>query len=266
MMMNPAPIRILLVEDEAILAMELSETLEMEGYIIAGTANNGRQALATFQRESVDLLICDINIKGDWDGIETVRRIIAIRAIPVIYLTALSDQDTIERAKRTYPAAYIPKPYNLNSLRLSIEMAINNFALRNSPAQHIASPAEALPDRISENREGPTRDSILLVDDYIFVKNNYRFVKIILRNILFLEADNNYTVIQTNQQKLAIRQSLSAILERLNMPRLIRTHRSYAVNLDRVESFNDYEIKVGEHDIPLGRNYKDEFLRQFDFR
>ena len=257
-------IRILLVEDEAILAMELSETLENEGYEVVGTANNGSHALEIFQNEPIDLLICDINIKGDWDGIETVQRLIAVRAVPVIYMTALSDRETIERAKSTYPAAYIPKPYNLMSLRISIEMAINNFALRNhasAPETWVPGPGPTL-----ESRENPTRDSILRVNDYIFVKSNYRFIKIILSDILYLEADNNHTVIQASTQKLAIRQSLSAILERLAMPRLVRTHRSFAVNLDRVDSFNEYEVRVGEFDIPLGRNYKESFLHHFDFR
>jgi two-component system, response regulator PdtaR len=257
-------IRILLVEDEAILAMEMSETLENEGYEVVGTANNGRLALEIFHQEPVDLLICDINIKGDWDGIETVQRLIAVRAIPVIYMTALSDRDTIERAKSTYPAAYIPKPYNLTSLRISIEMAINNFALRSLSSTTETVDYSRGPTLAS--RENPTRDSILRVDDHIFVKSNYRFIKITLSDILYMEADNNHTVIQASQQKLAIRQSLSAILERLAMPRLVRTHRSFAVNLDRVDSFNDYEVRVGEFDIPLGRNYKEAFLRYFDFR
>ncbi len=257
-------IRILLVEDEAILVMEMSETLENEGYDVVGTANNGRHALEIFHQENVDLLICDINIKGDWDGIETVQRLIAVRPVPVIYMTALSDRETIERAKSTYPAAYIPKPYNLASLRISIEMAINNFALRS----HSSAPDVWEPGRgpTLESRENPTRDSILRVDDHIFVKSNYRFVKITLSDILYMEADNNHTVIQASQQKLAIRQPLSAILDRLAMPRLVRTHRSFAVNLDRVDSFNDYEVRVGEFDIPLGRNYKESFLRYFDFR
>lgn len=260
-------ISILLVEDEAILAMEMSETLEMDGYNVVDTAPNGRRALEIFQHEQIDLLICDINIRGDWDGIETVQRIIAVRPVPVIYLTALSDKDTIERAKQTFPAAYIPKPYNLTSLRISIEMALNNFALRSSPmAQLVSDDHEESLTLFTDNRENPSRDSILKVDDHIFVKSNYRFIKITLSEIQYMEADNNHTVILTKDQKLAIRQSLSAILERLAVPRLIRTHRSYAVNLDRVDSFNDYEIRVGKYDIPLGRNYKEAFLRHFDFR
>ncbi len=255
-------IRILLVEDEAILAMEMSETLEMEGYDVVGTAADGRRALEIFQREAIDLLLCDINIKGDWDGIETVQHLMAVRAIPVIYLTALSDAETIERAKRTYPAAYIPKPYSLVSLRISIDMAINNFALRagSSPGES----SEVVREETAP--ESPSRDSILQVNDAIFVKNNYRFVKIKLSDILFMEAENSYTTIQTVEQKIALRMPLSTILERLAMPRLVRSHRSYAVNLDRVDSFNDYEMSIGEREVPLGRNYKEDFLRHFNFR
>ncbi|NJB87478.1 DNA-binding LytR/AlgR family response regulator [Lewinella marina] len=255
-------INILLVEDEAVLAMEMEETLESEGYTVVGTAASGEKALELFRESSVDLLLCDISIQGPWDGIETVQRLMAIRPVPVIYLTALADHETIQRAKATYPAAYISKPYNLTSLRIAIELAINNFALRKgelTPGTDTPGVAEA------ESNPVPSRDSILKVEDHIFVKNNYRFVKISLADILYLEADNNYTVINTAAQKLAIRQPLKAILDRLAVPRLVRTHRSFAVNLDQVESFTETEVQVGPRDIPLGRNYKQAFLDYFNF-
>ena len=82
--MNPDKrIKILIVEDEPILAMELTDCLEEEGYDIVGTANNGRKALDLFMRQSVDLLLCDIKIKGDWDGIQTVHHLTAERPVPV---------------------------------------------------------------------------------------------------------------------------------------------------------------------------------------
>ena len=95
--------RILLIEDEFILASELAETLELEGYEVVLTADNGQEALDFYQENEVDLVLCDINIKGDWDGIETVIRLIAIKQVPIIYLTAFTDRHTIERAKLTFP-------------------------------------------------------------------------------------------------------------------------------------------------------------------
>ena len=121
-------IHILIVEDENILAMELSDCLENEGYYVVGIANNGRKALDQFCHQRVDLLLCDIVIRGDWDGIETADRLTAEHPVPIIYLTALSDTQTLERAKRTHPAAFLTKPYQVVSLRTAIELAISNFS------------------------------------------------------------------------------------------------------------------------------------------
>jgi two-component system, response regulator PdtaR len=105
--------RILLIEDEFILASELSDTLETEGYDVSFVADNGREALDFYQNNEVDLVLCDINIFGDWDGIQTVEQLIAVKHIPIIYLTALCDIHTLERAKRPSPQPIFPSPITL---------------------------------------------------------------------------------------------------------------------------------------------------------
>jgi DNA-binding LytR/AlgR family response regulator len=248
-------IHILIVEDEGILAMELSDSLENDGYFVVGIANNGRKALDLFQRQRVDLLLCDITIKGDWDGIETVRRLTLERPIPVIYLTALTDRETLERAKQTYPAAYVNKPYQLASLRTAIELAIHNFTQRSKPV-----PASAVPTE----RGTRDRETILQINDHLFVKQNYQFVKINVGDLLYLEADNVYTTLVTTNRKYVIRLTLSGILERMNLPSLVRIHRSYAVNIHKVDSFNDAELNIGTQSLPLSRSYKEDFLQRFN--
>lgn len=253
-------IKILIVEDEPILAMELSDRLEEEGYDVVGTANNGRKALDLFKRQPVDLLLCDITLKGDWDGIQTVHQLTAERPVPVIYLTALTDRETLERAKQTYPAAYVTKPYQLHSLRTAIELAIHNFALRASSistSQPVPPPAE---------KDALGRETILHMDDYLFVKQNYQFVKVNLTDVLYLEADNIYTTLVTTGRKFVLRLTLSGILERINQPQLVRIHRSYAINIYKVDSFNETEVSIGAQLIPVGRGFKDVFLRHFRHR
>src|SRR4051794_4649457 len=105
-----AAITILIVEDEAVLAMDLTDLLEEEGYTVVGTANNGLRALRLHEQLRIDLALCDISIKGDWDGIQTVEHLLAHRPIPIIFLTALTDKATQERAMNTRPAAYLIKP------------------------------------------------------------------------------------------------------------------------------------------------------------
>ncbi len=152
--------KILVVEDEFILATDLSDTLESEGYEVVHVADNGQDALDFYGENEVDLVLCDINIKGDWDGIETVERLIAVKAVPIIYLTALSDKETLERAKKTFPAAYIPKPYDIMSLRMAIEMAINNFAMKVQPLKILR----------DEKMENISKETILQVNNYMFNK------------------------------------------------------------------------------------------------
>ena len=248
--------KILIIEDEFILASELAETLESEGYDVVLTVDNGQEALDFYQENEVDLVLCDINIKGDWDGIETVKRLISIKQVPIIYLTAFTDKDTLERAKQTFPAAYIPKPYHITNLRMAIELAINNFAVKIQPLKILR----------DEKPENVQKEMFLQVNDDIFIKQNYQFVKFSLNEILYLEADNIYTNINTSQKKYVIRQSIGNIHERLPMKSLIRVHRSFVVNINKIDSFNEYEVIIQGHVIPISRTYKEEFMKHFMFR
>jgi two-component system, response regulator PdtaR len=248
---------ILLVEDEFILAEDLSSTLETEGYEVAFIADNGKDALRFYTENDIDLVLCDINIKGDWDGIETVEQLIKVKACPIIYLTALTDVETIERAKQTFPAAYIPKPYHITNLRMAIEMAINNFAVQvNKTEIRIG-----VNDCNSQNKE-----QILQVNDDIFIKQNYQFVKFPLGDIMYLEADNTHTNIYTSSKKYVIRQTITNILERFSLKNLVQIHRSYVVNINKIESFNEHEVTINNTPIPISRSHKDLFMRQFLFR
>lgn len=259
--MNEDTITILVVEDEAVLAMDLSDLLEEEGYYVIGTANNGRKALSLFEQNRVDLILCDINIKGDWDGIETIQQLRAVRPVATIYLTALTDKQTLDRALETHPAAYLIKPVNLPGLRAAVELALRQFVRQAEPD------APAVPTTTNALlREGSGGETILQIDDYVFIKHNYQFVKVRLDDIDWLEADSAHTTIVTATHRYTLRLTLGNLLERLNYRRLIRIHRSFAVNLNRVGTFNEHEVTVRTQTIPLGRSYKAEFLRHFQLR
>jgi two-component system, response regulator PdtaR len=249
-------VNILVVEDEAIVAMALADKLEAEGYSVIGIANNGLKAVELFEQNQVDLLLCDINIKGDWDGIQTVTKIIAIRPIPVIYLTAFSDVETVERAKKTFPAAYVTKPYNIINLRIAIEMAIHNFVERINPEKK---PTISVNFQEKEN----SKEGILQIDNHVFIKQGYQFVKVALNDILILEADDIYTTFITTEKKYAFRMSLTNVLEKLKFSRMSRVHRSFAVNTNHISSFNDFELVIGNNTVPIGKSYKADFMRIF---
>lgn len=249
-MNHTARINILLIEDEPILAMDLADRLENEGYCVVGIANNGQKALELYQKNSVDLVLCDIIVKGEWDGITTVQHLLAERPVPVIYLTAMTDHDTLERAKHTYPAAYLHKPVQLPSLRTAIELAIHNRSERTVAP-------------VPSEREVAGRETLLQINNYLYIKQNYQFIRIDLQDILYLEADNTYTKLITQGRKYMLRLTLSSILDRISLPWLVRIHRSYAININSVESFNDAEVNIGSQLLPLSRSCKDDFMRHF---
>ncbi|NEU69993.1 response regulator transcription factor [Spirosoma agri] len=254
------PFSVLIVEDEAILALELSIRLEAEGYLVAGTATTGRQALALFMQPQfpIDVILCDINLRGDWNGIDTARQLNNQRAVPIIYLSALTDQATIEQAKQTHPAAYLTKPVTTDSLRIAIEIALSNFYPALPAGQAVdQQPPVTLP---LSARDG---EMILQVDDYIFLKQNYQFIRLRQEDVLYVEADDKYTTVVTRTRKFVLRLSLGVLLQRLSNMKLVRVHRSFAVNLPNVEAFSDNEVQVSGQNIPLGRVYKEEFLQNF---
>lgn len=257
-------VNILIVEDESIVALDLASGLEHDGYNIAGIADNAEEAQQLFNENEIDIILMDVNIIGEKDGIDTAIGILKQKAVPIIYLTAFTDAHTIERIKQTHPAAFLSKPYNLTNVRIAIDLAVNNFAV--SREQQFTGKIIPLDKDGSRSTGSPEKEMILRMDDHIFVKHNYAFVKLKLSELLYIETDNNYTSIITADKKFLLRLSLSQLLEKINYKALVRIHRSYAVNINAIQSFNEQVVEVNQQHLPIGRNYKEEFMKQFDFR
>lgn len=117
--------RIMIVEDEVVVAMELRETLRTLGYHVAGIEGQGEGVVEKVNDMGPDLILMDIQLAGKVDGIEAVRRINERREIPVVYLTAHSDEMTLHRAKRSAPYGYLLKPFSTADLRAAIEVALH---------------------------------------------------------------------------------------------------------------------------------------------
>jgi two-component system, response regulator PdtaR len=117
---------ILIVEDEIIVAADLKGRLENLGYNIVGISSTGNDAIKKTGETNPDLVLMDIMIKGDMDGIETAQKIRDLYDVPVIYLTAYFDDEILNRAKITEPFGYILKPFEDMRIQSAIEMAVYN--------------------------------------------------------------------------------------------------------------------------------------------
>jgi PAS domain S-box-containing protein len=123
---------ILVVEDEVIVAENIRSKLEKLGYLVPETVSSGEQAIECLQELQVDLVLMDIELAGDMDGIETAEYIQNQYNLPIIYLTAYADEETLHRARTTEPFSYLLKPFQTRELRSNIEMALYKHRMERS--------------------------------------------------------------------------------------------------------------------------------------
>jgi AmiR/NasT family two-component response regulator len=116
--------RILIVEDDSIIALTIEGRLKDFGYRVVGRAATGADAIKKALDLNPDLVLMDIHLKGPIDGIETAETIYGIHNIPVVYLTAFSDEATLERAQKTSPFGYIVKPFSDSTLKTTLRLAM----------------------------------------------------------------------------------------------------------------------------------------------
>ena len=116
--------KILIVEDEGIVALDLANRLRRMGYSVLATVASGELAIEKATEVCPDLVLMDIRLRGNMDGIESAEAIRTRFDIPVVYLTTLADDDTMRRAEMTHPAGYITKPFEDEELRVTIDAAL----------------------------------------------------------------------------------------------------------------------------------------------
>jgi CheY-like chemotaxis protein len=129
--------KILVVEDQNIVALNIRNKLINLGYTVPGTASTGEEAIQKAKFTNADLVLMDIMLKGEKDGIEAAREIKKQLKIPVLYLTAYTDDETLARAKTTEPAGYISKPFKEEDLNISIAMALHKSKIERKENDNI---------------------------------------------------------------------------------------------------------------------------------
>jgi|TARA_R100000479_G_scaffold33554_3_gene14119 DNA-binding NarL/FixJ family response regulator len=122
---------ILLIEDEFIIAKDIKLLLEKDTSIQVKTARNYEEAYIHFKANDIDIIICDINLNEDKDGIDIITEFKQIKTVPVVYLTAYDSPDILKRAKETMPFAYLLKPFNETQLKVTIDLAHLNYQKEN---------------------------------------------------------------------------------------------------------------------------------------
>ena len=245
---------IMIVEDEGLVAKDLEARLQQAGYNVAGIADNFDDAMDLFKKKLPDLVLLDITIKGEKDGIDIAEEINKISPTPFIFITAHTDADTLEKAKNTFPASFLIKPFTTSHVLISIELALHNFAYKKTVSN--SDPFGVI----------DAEDDIYLKQDYIFIKDGHRFIKLNQSDVLYMESEDNYVRIFLNAKSYLVRCTLKKAIEKMKRKNYVRVHRSYCVNLNHIDSFTENEIMIKQVPIPIGRNYKEDFIKMFELK
>lgn len=211
---------ILIVEDEVLIASAIRNNIIQNGYECAGIAIDAEQTLETIKTTTVDLLLIDVNISGELNGIELAHIINRDYQLPFIFITSYRDETTLDEILKTNPVAYLGKPIDQHSLSTNLKIFFNknesgNFTFQAGSTTH----------------------------------------KIDLEELRYIKVDHVYLELYYEEQKEVIRASLNKLLEQLPSDNIIRINRSLAVNQKFITKIARRKLYMGELQFPISPLY-----------
>lgn len=215
-------LKIYIVEDDPIIAITIETALKKQGFIICGNADNFEEAIAEIKQNNPDLVLVDIQLDGEKDGVDLAEYLDKLEK-PYLYLTSQTDPHTIKRVKQTRPLGYIVKPFTENGLRSNIEIAWNNY--------------------INE-------------EEYLSFSANNEHYKIKQSQILYLKAFDNYCYVITLERDYLVPKTLKFLAAQLNAEKFTKSHRSYFVNILKIDSLRTDSLLISNLEIPVSNSKK----------
>lgn len=214
--------KILIVEDEVLIANFIEKMLQKEGFSNLETANDIQTAETKFETFRPDIVLLDINLEGPNTGIDLAGR--KNEEAKIIYLTAQNDSETIKKAIATNPETYLTKPIKKTDVLAAIQLA-----------------------------------SFKNVKKYVVIKDGYDEVKLFHDDIIYIKSDNIYIDVITTSKKYTVRNSLDNFLKELNNDIFCKAHRSFIINKKRVTKKTTNAVFLSDIEIPISRNFDVKF-------
>lgn len=213
--------KILVVDDEVVIAEHLKVILNSLDFNNIELVHDKESAFESIELFTPDIILLDIRMESELDGIEIAEFINSNYKMPFIFITAHSDSEILSKALITSPAAYITKPFKKTDIFAAI-----NIAIKNSP---------------------PSKN------EFLSFKDGYEDVKLNVHSILYVESEGNYIDINCIDKKYTIRNSLEWFIENVPNKHFIRIHRSYVVNLNEIKKTTSKVVIIGNITIPVSR-------------
>lgn len=223
--------KIVIVEDEVLIAEHLKSILVSFGYTQVWLVHSLKNVLEAFEKIKPDLVLLDIRIESETEGLNLGKKLNDEFKTPFIYITAFSEKSILGKALNTFPASIITKPFKQADIFSAVNLVFINQNSKKS---------------------------------YINFKNGTEFIKLNVNDILFVERNGNYINIQCLGKHFLLRNSLEWIVEKLPKDVFFRIHRSYLVNLRKITKHTSECIYINQIEIPISRNIKKDFFEKMD--
>lgn len=255
-------VKVMIVEDELIIAESLKVMLEGMGYEVPAIFTSGKKTLDVFMPGFADIIIMDIHLAGNTNGIDTSIEIRKISTAPIIYITDSKDEYLRKKAiYETNTVQFLTKPFTRLDISIAIDLAIKAIKGQNL---------------ISEQ----ANSSSYLINEFIFVRDVQGFKKILISDIIFVKAEGSYCNLfykinsahgekkkdAKRDDSILFSENLSFLEEKLSFAKqLVRVHRSYLININSVNKIHENRLWVEDNEIPIGKTYKNEIRDRFRF-
>ncbi|MBL4643643.1 MAG: response regulator [Flavobacteriaceae bacterium] len=229
-------IQIYIVEDVAISRMSLETMLTENKYEVSGSAATAETAWEEMQHTPTDLILLDINLAGEKNGVWLAQQVRKHLNIPIVYLTAFGDQQTLKEVIETKPNGYLMKPYQEPTLLTTINIAFTNF---------LENPNKVI---VSETEE--------MCNDFVFIKDKHMKIKIDVNDIYYVKSEGNYLEIILKDKRHVIRNKLLAFKQELPSGLFFQSHQRYLINIAKIVVLKKDVVILQNQEIPLSLKYK----------
>lgn len=229
-------IKCIIIDDEP-LAIEIVESYvsRIEQLQLVGTFRNAILAFAFLQQHPVDLIFLDIQMPK-LSGIDFLK---TLKNPPkVIFTTAYRD--------------YAPE---------SFELEVVDYLLKPIPFERFLKAVAKVMYQSTSSPEAVVPKAESASDDYVFFKVDKKMVKTKMADVLYIESIKDYVKVRTEEKEIVTQQKISYLEESLPRQQFLRIHRSFIVNIDKIDAYSATDVEIGKHSIPIGRNYKNDVMK-----
>lgn len=239
---------ILIVEDDELLALDMERLATGMNYGPVHVCSSSKEAIKLCAIHDFHVVLMDINIQGNYDGIELAEMLSEDNDFELLFVTSQNDQLSFKRASRSMPSGFLLKPFSEQQFKRTLELTLLKYQQRTADLE------EAFELEIAQ--------------DNLFIKKRNEIIKVLIEDILYIMADGGkYCKIITESDLFIVRRSLKSLAIMIQNENFVQCHRSYIVNIKKITRVDLEEdiIKLKDNEIPMSRRERDNVLSKISY-